>query len=87
MIYNQSVNSDYRKLINLQEALANETHRAKLPYISSDMQVILDIIASTPKPVAVHDFKIWSDHPISYTTTAMLGALILTLIVLIFCIY
>ncbi|CAF1626703.1 unnamed protein product, partial [Didymodactylos carnosus] len=87
LIYNQSVNPDYKKLINLQEALANETHWAKLPYISSDMQVILDFIASTPKPVAIHDFKIWSDQPISYTTIAMLGTLISTVIVLIFCIY
>ena len=53
LIYNQSVNADYKKLINLQEALANERHWAKLPYISSAMQVILDFIARTAKLAAV----------------------------------
>ncbi len=87
LIVNESINPSYETLINLQEALANETHWKKLPYISSDMQDILDFIASTPKPIAINDFKIWSDHPISFATIAIVGALISVLIVLIFYIY
>jgi hypothetical protein len=87
LIINESVNPSNKQLIDLQEALANETHWEKLPYISSDMQVILDFISSTPKPVAINDLKTWSDHPISYATIAIVGALISVIIVLIFCIY
>jgi hypothetical protein len=87
LIINESVNPSNQPLINLQEALANETYWAKLPYISSNMQVILDFITSTPKPVAVNDLKIWSDHPISWVTIATVGALIAVIIILIFWIY
>ncbi len=87
LIINESISSSNEKLINLQEALANETHWQKLPYISSDMQVILDFIASTPKPVVINDLKIWSDHPISFTVIAIVGVLMSLIIVLIFYIY
>jgi predicted PurR-regulated permease PerM len=87
LIYNESISPSYKILIDLQEALANETHWVKLPYITSDMQDIIDFISNTPKPVAPNDFKIWKDHPISVTTIAIIGTLILVIIVLIFFIY
>ena len=87
LIINESVNPSNKPLIDLQEVLANETHWAKLPYISSDMQVILDFISNTPKPVAITHLPTWSDHPISFATIAIVGASISIIIVLMFCIY
>jgi len=87
LIYNESISPSYKILIDLQEALANETHWVKLPYITSDMQDIIDFISNTPKPVAPNDFKIWRDHPISVTTIAIIGTLILVITVLIFFMY
>jgi hypothetical protein len=87
LIYNESVSPSYKALINLQEVLDNETHWVKLPYITSDMQAVIDFISNTPKPVATNDFRIWRDHPISFTIIAIIGALISLIIVLIFYIY
>ena len=87
LIINESVNPNNQPLINLQEALANETYWAKLPYISSDMQAILDFITSTPRPIAINDLKTWSDHPISWVTIAIGGTLISIIIILVFYIY
>jgi hypothetical protein len=87
LIYNESVSPSYKALINLQEVLDNETHWVKLPYITSDMQAVIEFISNTPKPVATNDFKIWRDNPISFTTIAIIGALISLIIVLIFYIY
>jgi len=87
LIYNESITPSYKVLIDLQAALENETHWVKLPYITSDMQDVIDFIKNTPKPAILNDFRIWRDHPISLTTIAVIGALILVIIVLIFFIY
>ena len=84
LIYNESVSPSYKTLINLQEALDNETHWVKLPYISSDMQAVIDFISNTPKPVTTNDFQIWRDHSISFNTIAIIGALLAIIIVLIY---
>lgn len=84
LIYNESIKSSYKELINLQEILANETHWVKLPYITSDMQAVIDFISNTPKPVKTHDLRIWSEHPISFTMIMIVGALVLVITVLIF---
>ncbi len=74
-------------MINLQEILDNETHWVKLPYISSDMQAVIDFISETPKSVTRNDFQNWGYHPISFTKIAIIGALTLVIMVLIFYIY
>ena len=81
LIYNETIKSNNNPLINLQEALANDTHWAKLPYIPSDMQFLIDFITNTPKPEQPHHFQIWSEHPISVTTMAIIGSLITVLII------
>ncbi len=83
LIYNESISPSYKALINLQEMLDNETHWEKLPYITSDMQAVIDFISNTPKPATIHDFKIWSEHPISFTMVLIVGTLILVIIVMI----
>jgi hypothetical protein len=87
LIYNESISPSYKVLIDLQEALANETHWVKLPYITSDMQDIIDFISNTPKPEVANDFQIWRDHPMSITTIIIIGALILMIFGLIFFIH
>lgn len=84
LIYNESVNPINKDLLDLQTALANETHWAKLPYIPSDMQAIIDFITSTPKPVTISYFQRWMDHPISFTTIAMIVMIIALGIVLLY---
>lgn len=87
LIYNESISPSYKVLINLQEALENETNWLKLPYITSDMQEVMDFISNTPKSVATNNFKIWGDHPLSLTMITIIGTLILVIIVLVFFIY
>lgn len=87
LIYNESISQNYKALIDLQEALNNETHCAKLPYISSDMQAVLDFISNTPKPAVLENLKIWGGHPISLTTITIIGAFIMVTIILIFYIH
>ncbi len=83
LIINESVKPSNRALINLQEALANETHWVKLPYITSDMQAVIDFISNTPKPVATNDFQIWRDNPYSIIKIAIIGILLSIIVVFI----
>jgi hypothetical protein len=83
LIHNESINSIHKELIDLGEMLANETHWVKLPYITSNMQEVLDFISNTPKPVSPNDIKIWGDHPLSITVIAIIGTLIITVTALI----
>ncbi len=83
LIYNESIRPSYQALVNLQEILDNETHWEKLPYIPSDVQAIIDFISNTPKPSKISDFKIWSEHPISFTMIMVVGTLILVIVVII----
>ncbi len=46
------------------------------------MEAILDFITSTPKPVGINNLINWSDHPISFATTATMGILVLITIIL-----
>jgi len=81
LIYNESIKPVSKELINLQEALANETHWEKLPYISSDMQVIIDMITSTLNPIRIDHLGIWSEHPLSMTLLMIVGLLMLIIII------
>jgi hypothetical protein len=83
LIYNESVSPSYKVLIDLEEALENETHWVKLSYITSNMQEVIDFISNTPKPVATNVFKIWRNHPISWITVAVIASLILVVIIVI----
>jgi hypothetical protein len=84
LIYNESISPSYKALINLQEALANETHWAKLPYIPSDMQAVIDFTTNTPKPITISYFQRWRDHPISFATIAIIVMIIALIIVLLY---
>ena len=83
LIYNESIYPSYKALINLKEILDNETHWEKLPYIPSDMPAIIEFISNTRKPTTVDDFKIWSEHPISFTMILIVGTLILIIIIIV----
>jgi hypothetical protein len=83
LIYNESIHPSYKALIDLKEILDNETHWEKLPYISSDMQAVIEFISNTPKPATINDFKIWSEHPISFTMIIIVGTLILIIIIIV----
>ena len=48
------------------------------------MQAVIEFISKTPKPATVNDFKIWSEHPISFTMIMIVGTLILVIIVIVF---
>jgi hypothetical protein len=84
LIYNESINPINKDLLDLHDALANETHWAKLPYIPQDMQAMIDFITSTPKPITISYFERWRDHPISFATVAMIVMVIAMGIVLLY---
>jgi hypothetical protein len=84
LIYNESVNPIKKEFLDLQATLDNETHWAKLPYIPSDMQAIIDFITNTPKPATISYFERWRDHPISFVTIAIIGMIIALSIVVIY---
>lgn len=77
LIYNESIRSDNSILINLQEALNNDTHWKKLPYISNDMQAVLEFLNNTPKPIINNHTTFWESHPISLSTIAITSILLL----------
>ena len=52
-----------------------------MPYITSELQAVIDFISNTPKPATIHDFKIWSEHPISFTMIMIVGTLVLVIVV------
>ena len=87
ILYNETVNPMKKNLLNLQDALANETQWAKLPYISSDMQAMIEFIPSTPKPATIGYFQRWRDHPASFTTIILMVTIIVLGIVLIYYIH
>ena len=87
LIYHDPIDSNKNNLVNLQRALANDTQWAKLPYIPSDMQLIIDFISSIPKPIDTRHFREWGTHPISITTMAIVGSLISVIIIFVLYIY
>ena len=87
LLYNKTVNPMKKDLLDLQDALASETHWAKLPYISSDMQAMIEFITSTLKPATIGYFHRWRDHPASFTTIVLMVTIIVLGIVLIYYIH
>jgi hypothetical protein len=70
--------------LDLQKALANETHWAKLPYISEDMQAVIDFISSTPKPINLTYFERLREHPVSLSTIVLVAMGITASVILVY---
>lgn len=87
LIYNESVIPPNDPLINLQEALNNSDHWEKLPYISSEVQTILEFLNSTPRAHTSRDIKYLETHPIAITRNILLGIAIIGIIILMIIIY
>lgn len=85
LIYNESIQITNDPLIDLQEALNNDTYWRKLPYISSNMQAILNFLNNTPKPITSEESTIWSSHPLS--TVKLIFITILFVVVLCLIVY
>ncbi|CAF1577073.1 unnamed protein product [Adineta steineri] len=84
LIYNASVNRLQKDFLDLQETLANETHWAKLPYISSEVQAIIEFIQSTPKPITTGYLQQWTEHPFSLTTLILVAAMVVLCVLLLY---
>ncbi|CAM4838964.1 unnamed protein product [Rotaria magnacalcarata] len=72
LIYNESVSPIHKDLLDLQASLANETHWAKLPYIPSDVQALIEFINNTPKPTTGNSFLGWKEHTTFFGTIVMM---------------
>ena len=64
--------------------LSNDTHLAKLPYIPSNIQAIIDFISSTPNPTSMEDTKQWTEQSVSIITIVLAKAVVALLVVLIY---
>lgn len=84
LIYNESVNPLKKDLLDLQAALANESHWEKLPYFSSELQAVIDYIKNTPKTPIRDDFLNWREHTSFYGTLIMIGLITAVGIVLLY---
>jgi hypothetical protein len=84
LIYNASITAVDRTLINLQEALDNNTQWRKLPYLSSELHAILEFLNNTPTPIIHTNVPILANHPLSLVTITIVGILILVVLILIY---
>ena len=78
IIQNVTINPVEKDLVDLHSMLSNDSHWAKLPYIPSHIQAIIDFITSTKKTTPAHHYTRWLESPILYFMIFM-GAMILVL--------
>ena len=87
VIQNVTTNPVSQDLIDLQSMLSNDTHWAKLPYIPSNIQAIIDFISSTPNPIPMENTKQWTENSVSIITIVIATAVVALLVVLIYYIH
>lgn len=76
LIYNESVNPLNKDILDLQAALANESHWEKLPYFSSELQAVIDFMKNTPKTPVWFDHQSWKEHTTFFGTIVTMGMII-----------
>ncbi|CAF4625157.1 unnamed protein product [Rotaria sp. Silwood2] len=83
LIQNSTVNPIEEDFIDLHSMIGNNTHWAKLPYIPSNIQAVIDFISNTPKPETTLGYKEWINHPMSFTgiIVACIGIILLSSLV------
>ncbi|CAF1521512.1 unnamed protein product [Adineta ricciae] len=87
LIYQEAIIPEDRTLINLQEALDNNTQWPKLPYISSELHAIIEFLNNTPATSTTSNTSVWENHPLSIVKITFIAILTLVVLVLIFCIF
>ena len=71
IIQNVTINPVEKDLVDFHLTLSNDSHWAKLPYIPSHIQAIIDFITSTKKMTLAHHYTRWLESPIPYFMTFM----------------
>lgn len=66
-IQNATINPIESDLVDLYTMINNHTQWKKLPHIPSNIQAIIDFMASTPKTEVIFGYQEWIEHPISFT--------------------
>lgn len=87
LIENTTTNPIQKDLVDLNALLTNDSHWAKIPYIPTNMQTVIDFISNTSKPTLTDHYRRWGEHPISWVSITMIMMLLILIIILIYCIH
>lgn len=77
LIYNKTINPFKKDFLDLDAHLANETHWAKLPYIASDIQAIIEFMTNTTQTTPVSTSNEWKGY-VTHLQTIALAIMCLT---------